>query len=180
MGKLPDSSLPSNRLGASGRRFVVLAEPDRPLPGALLTALSQRSGQVVTVKHGPEAMVELAKGAADVLIIVRPDSQMRIDELVAAVRRYHGRTACWAFSNDAAGKPRLVRINGLADPAQPPADDPSVAAKKVDRLRSLLVKVPGEPQMTGPRITEEELAMLLGPTPGELEAEDTLRDNHDE
>ena len=135
-------------------------------------------------------MVELGQQRAGMLIVVDPSEQPVLLDLIEAVNRYHPRTVCWVYeSNHASGKPQLVpfRNRTRPEPVKPqsafegvvsspaPSIDSSSPFVRVqsqvppERVRSLIVKVQGPAEVGEPLISEEELAMLLGPVPEEAE-----------
>ncbi|MEM7682260.1 MAG: hypothetical protein AAF288_09930 [Planctomycetota bacterium] len=157
------------------RRCLVLTAPQGEPPTVLLEALDRRSAEVCQARDAPGAMVELAHGPAEVLVVVEPQHSTVVDELVDAVRRYHPQTALWRFGQQD-GSPRLSefdppqRAHSVAQAPAPPVQngpDPREA------LRDLLTPSPdtaadpfGE---DGPAwISQEELAMLLGTEPASL------------
>lgn len=80
------------------RRCVVLVAKEAAPPTALLAGLSQRQVTTVLVYDPPAAMLQLAEAATTSLIIVQPQRQPRLKELVAAVEQYFPRTRIWQYA----------------------------------------------------------------------------------
>jgi hypothetical protein len=152
-----DDSIPAGEL-----RCVVLMPPGTSVPAMLLTGLSRRGASVTVVTQGPRVMVELLAQPTASVIAVEPQQQPRLEELAAAVHRYYPKTAVWQF-RVSKGQPQLSPYIGDS-PGRMAAEDPAVAAAtELKRGR----RPPAVAQDEGPLITGEELAMLLGPGPGE-------------
>lgn len=171
-----------------GTRCVVLIEAGRQTPVDLIGGLSMRGVSTTVVTDPAEAMVELARHRTGALVVVDPDRCRWLDDLTEAVRTYHARTVRWGyFSRDASGVPQLRSLE--SDHGQPTLPMKPVVTEQHDpqpryivpdpksplgraqsqipreRVRSLVVKVRSESDVDEPLISEEELAMLLGPTP---------------
>lgn len=154
------------------RRCVLLCPATgEPLTQELLRALHKRGLTVVLVTDTPRAMLELAKYGAMALIVAEPQRMRGAGELVEAVRAYRPRTVCWQYTNR-----KLAPINGhlagvrLAEPAGSTEDR---LREDHERLAELVVHAqPREREEGEPLISEDELAMLLGPMP-ELEEEES-------
>jgi len=170
------------------RRCVVWVSPGNSAPADLLGGLSRRGVAVAVVAEPARVMVELARQATGALIVVEPGSQPYLGELIRAVKTYYPKTARWCYqASQASAEGQLSKLNGQADAAtarspvqaSPPppsaqkADDPFLGnplgrvhqTGMRDRVRSLVVKVEAPDGLGEPLITEEELAMLLGPVP---------------
>jgi len=172
------------------KRCVVLVCPDGATPVDLLGGLSRRGGSSRVVVEPADVMVELARQPTGAWVVVDPEKQPGLTDLIEAVSVYHPRTVRWAYhSADVSGKAQLQPLNGRS--GDDPADDPPPPATVTtepqeteapnitspfplgrvqdqvpsDRVRSLLVKVRGPAEVGEPLISEEELAMLLGPVP---------------
>lgn len=173
-----------------GTRCVVLVGAGVSAPADLLGGLSRRGVSTVVVSEPAWAMVELARQTTGALVIVQPDRHPWLDELVQAVKTYHPRTVRWAYrSVHHSDRPQLEPLhngkleaqvkptqnkNGRADNSfrhvVPDPQSPLGRAKSQvprERVRSLVVKVEGLQGIDEPLISEEELAMLLGPAPDE-------------
>lgn len=176
----------------AGTRCVVLVDAAGAAPADLLSGLSQRGVSTVVVAEPAEAMVELNKQTSGILVVVDPESRPWLDDLVQAVRQYHPRTVRWGYrAQHPSGQ---AQLQPLADPSQTSAaqdkqtpvtdQDPDASLHFTlpnprsplgrvqsqvprERMRSLVVKVQGPAEVGEPLISEEELAMLLGPVPEE-------------
>ncbi len=159
-------------------------------PADLLSGLSKR-GVSVTVVTGPAAaMVELAREPAGALIVVEPQRQTWLHEFIEALKHYHPRTVRWGYcksgpsciaqlqpleprsNNHHSSKDQRSNANGkdkpryiVPDPKSPLGRAQSQIPR--ERVRSLVVKVQNSSEVDEPLISEEELAMLLGPGPDE-------------
>ncbi len=172
----------------SGTRCVVLAPQGGLAPADLLSGLSRRGVSTAVVADPAAVMVELARFATGALIVVQPDLQPDLPELIQAVKAYYPRTVRWCYRVDqASGKPQLGKLNGhVSDAGQgnlaltEAGNDGRLAAQRQsertplarvdhgmpnERVRSLIVKVDALPGGDQPLISEEELSMLLGPVP---------------
>lgn len=144
---------------------VVLVPRGGDAPGSLLGALSSRGFAVTVVGDEPGVMLALAelRGRRRVMVVVEPGRCSRLDELLNAVRVYHGRVLCWRFSSDDGGAARLASFE--VDRLLSEEDDRFASRdRRIDRL---LVPAPGEPMSAGQIVTQQELTMLLGPASGE-------------
>jgi len=148
-------------MGGRKGPFIVLAATAEPSRG-LVEALDRRGADVL-VRTGPvDVMVELARTEATALLVVEPASQPMTGELVDAVRTYYPEVDCWQFTPRRQGEaPRISRINGTA------GADGKVDTEAARKVAPLVVHVEGGSALDGPLISEEELAMLLGPMPGD-------------
>ncbi|GAB4196100.1 MAG: hypothetical protein Kow00105_10270 [Phycisphaeraceae bacterium] len=177
---------------STGTRCVVLAGSGVSAPGDLLEGLSSRGVGVVVVSEPAYVMLELAKRHTGAVIVIEPGRQPWLEPLDQALRHYHPKTVRWCYLKPHNGQSaRLLRLdafmsssppfgrsgNGsrddaLAFPRAHPRSPLSRAQSQIprERMRSLLVKVPGQSGTTEPLISEEELSMLLGPMPKESEA----------
>jgi hypothetical protein len=171
-------------------RCVVLIGPDGTAPADLLGGLSRRGVSSRVVAGPADVMVELARQRTGVLVVVEPGRQPGLADLIEAVKTYHPRTVRWGYrSSHPSGKAQLQPLNGqqlgdataLNEPPKPLDAAPPRATDDItrsplgriqgqvpsDRVRSLIVKVQGPAEVGEPLISEEELAMLLGPLPEE-------------
>jgi len=187
----PDSAQGTD---SADTRCVVLVCPDGVTPVDLLGGLSRRGVSSRVVAEPADVMVELARQHTGVVVVVDPARQPGLVDLIEAVITYHPRTVRWAYySAHATSKAQLLPLNGRSggedtnhnavtspdqiEPAQSPeANSPSPLGRvqsqvPPDRVRSLIVKVQGPAEVGEPLISEEELAMLLGPVPQEQEGE---------
>lgn len=175
-------------------RCLLLVGEAGAVPSSLVSALNRRGLETVILREAPEVMVELAaeqharrretNSAADLqnplsLVIVEPEQQLHIDELRQAIDTYHPGTRCWRYA--AHGRPGQASLQAFdavsaADHARVPthastdarpdknAAEPTGFVRSADqRLRSVVVRLGGVE--TTPLVSEEELAMLLGPAP---------------
>lgn len=176
-----------------GTRCVVLVGKGGSAPGDLLGGLSRRGVATVVVAEPAEVMLELARQSTGALIVVEPDGQPWLDDLVQAVRLYHPRTVRWCYrpehpsgqaqlqpladhAQDDENRPTYDHIDTLDTqdgPTHFTLPNPRSPLGRVqsqvprERMRSLVVKVQGPTEVGEPLISEEELAMLLGPVPEE-------------
>lgn len=177
---------------AAGTRCVVLVGSAGSAPADLLSGLSRRGVSTTVVVEPAGVMVELAKENNGILVVVDPDNQPWLDDLIQAVRHYHPRTVRWCYRRPhPSGQAQLLPLtdrthtgNGQNHPTPAPVSEPDVSAHYTlpnprsplgrvqsqvprERMRSLVVKVQGPTEVGEPLISEEELAMLLGPVPEE-------------
>lgn len=129
------------------------------------------------VRDEPSAMVALAELAdrqlsRRVLIVVEPSRWPRVDQLVQAVRGFHGSVYCWQFDAAEGADPMLSAFDPVRQAG--PRDHGCGALGPVGRIRRrtrpvdrLLVSAPGRELSTREVVTQQELTMLLGPAPGE-------------
>ncbi len=179
---------------SAATRCVVLICPGGMAPVDLLGGLSKRGVSSQVVADPADVMLELARQQTGALVVVDPTRQPGLVDLIEAVKAYHPRTVRWGYqSAHPTGKAQLQPLNGrpagdttLANP-QPislrsePSPEISVTSPSPlgrvqdpmppDRIRSLIVKVQGPAEVGEPLISEEELAMLLGPVPEEFGGE---------
>lgn len=178
-----------------GTRCVILTPPGGSVPARLLSGLSRRGVSMAVVADPVGVMVELSRASLGVLIVIEPDRQPNLAELIQAMITYYPRTVRWCYRAQAdSGKPGLTPLNGQkvgqetsspamgssfvgennhdAPPLDPAHRSPLARAQSDSRdrrMRSLVVKVPAPPGVDQPLISEEELAMLLGPAPDKYE-----------
>ncbi|MFA9477080.1 hypothetical protein ACERK3_02115 [Phycisphaerales bacterium AB-hyl4] len=166
-----------------GRRCIICVPPESAPPSRLLTGLSQRHVPVTVMSDAPSVMYDLSlPGGVLALIVVEPDRQPHLADLLAAVRAYYARLPLWQYRAEVDGLTRLstdepMPANESTDKAQtgePAADDakPTTPAhvvtaaddedddEEADDRRALRL-IADEPR--GPLLTAEELEMLLGP-----------------
>lgn len=174
------------------RRCVVWVPCGHVAPADLLGGLSRRDVSLTIVTEPARVMVELARQTTGVLIVVEPGGQPSLHELIRAVKTYYPRTVRWCYqARPAPGEGQLCKLNGQADAGTDRAqrqNSPPTQAKPQDegasqdsplgrvhrtetheRIRSLVVKVEAPDGLGEPLISEEELAMLLGPAPDDAE-----------
>ncbi len=178
-------------------RCVVLICPGGMAPVDLLGGLSKRGVGTQVVADPADVMIELARQTTGALVVVDPVQQSGLVDLIEAVKAYHPKTVRWGYqSAHPTGKAQLQPLNGRPagditghgprsasvpfEPSKESTDaaltSPSPLARvhaqvPSDRVRSLIVKVQGPAEVGEPLISEEELAMLLGPVPEELGGE---------
>lgn len=157
---------------------VVLVGQPEPSPKPLLAGLHRRGVRTAVVPDAPGVMVTLAGCPTNALIVLEPNSVPHLYELLAAVNRCYPKTVCWKYRVDRAGQgPQLTKLNvqelhkpvetievtsgeGVDDVAEPPtATTLHEPIKEPEVLETLL-------------ITQEEIAMLIGP------GEDYCRPGH--
>lgn len=183
---------PSGPGHAAPTHCVVLTGPNRDAPGDLLRGLSLRGVGTVVVSHPASVMVELSRQTTGAVVVVEPDRHPYLAELLHAIEKYHPRTTRWQYTaHDPSGTPQLrpmagcaedgcddgpepISINGqsrgkylVPDPKSPLGRAQAQVPR--ERVRSLVVKVHHPADADEPLISEEELAMLLGPSPEEIE-----------
>lgn len=184
----PPDSPPDLPPDSACTRCVVLVGPGGTAPTDLLGGLSRRGVGVQVVAEPAGVMVELARRRVGALIVIEPEQQPGLTDLIEAVTVYHPRTVRWGYqSAHPTGKAQLQPLNGRSvgdatglDPQPVPLPgEPAHAARVAmrsplghiqaqvppERVRSLIVKVQGPAKVGEPLISEEELAMLLGPVP---------------
>jgi hypothetical protein len=190
----PPSEPHEPSLISPGIRCVVLINPGGAAPVDLLGGLSKRGVSTQVVADAAHAMVELARQHTGALVVVNPVQQPGLVDLIEAVKTYHPRTVRWSYrSAHPKGQAQLQPLNGqsvgdaesadhkamsqpeksdqVSEVASPSPLGRVQAQVPSDRVRSLIVKVQGPAEVGEPLITEEELAMLLGPVPEELGGE---------
>jgi len=173
---------------ALGTRCVVWVPSGKAAPADLLGGLSRRGVRVVVVIEPAGVMVELARQATGMLVVVEPQSHPYLSELIRAVKSYYPKTVRWCYQAKS-GEGQLCKLNGQANAvangalptaqANPQAGEASQGnplgrvhrSGPHDRVRSLVVKVEAPDGLGEPLISEEELAMLLGPAPEDAEGE---------
>lgn len=176
---------------SAGTRCVVLVGVSGSAPTDLLGGLSRRGVSTAVVSDPAAAMVALARQSAGALVVVEPEEHAWLDDLIQALKSYHPRTVRWGYrSQHPSGIPQLQPLGEYApvepdqsQPVQPNGQgqahryivpDPKSPLGRAqaqvprERVRSLVVKVQGSSDVDEPLISEEELAMLLGPAPEEL------------
>lgn len=167
-------------------RCVILTGPGGATPADLLSGLSRRAVSSRVVAEPADVMVALGQQRTGILIIVDPVDQPGLADLIEAVTKYHPRTVRWVYeARHASGSPQLISFQDRSRPtvtgSPPPLpevepeheallDAPSPLGRvqsqvPPERVRSLIVKVQGPAEVGEPLISEEELAMLLGPVP---------------
>ena len=136
---------------------ALLVRPGHEPPKALIEGLRQRGARTFTISDLPAVMVTLAQQPVNVLVVTDAPHWHALPQLIAAVRRYHPRVRLWRFEWDATQrKARLSRLtNGM------PNRDAAAAVEK----KSGEPRAPAPRPMAEPLITQEELAMLIGPSP---------------
>ena len=154
--------------GLTGGRCIVLGRPGGNIPADLLSALGARGLVVEVVLAAPDAMVELAAGPVVALIVVEPQFQPRIDELVAAVHRNFPHTVCWqCVLRNGDERPKLDRLNGHAGADfTSPLEPQQRSSGKQDNAQDSQPKDESDAHSettVDPLISDEELDMLLRP-----------------
>ncbi|MEM9881487.1 MAG: hypothetical protein AAF800_01045 [Planctomycetota bacterium] len=165
-------------------RCVLLVGEAGAVPSSLVAALDRRGMDIRIVRQPPAVMLELADRPAESqpangdpqaavpcpdrsLVVVEPQHQPRADELRSTLASYHPTVRVWAYH--AHGPDGGASLEPYDPPPAPDPDDPParpVVKGANQRLRSLVVRVDAEPPADpGPLISEDELAMLLGPPP---------------
>jgi hypothetical protein len=145
------------------------------VPSSLVGALTRRGMQIVIAREAPRVMLELAAAGSDdaeagdagpvgvSVVFVEPEGRPRIDEMRYALATYFPAVRCWQYqSSGSDGRPRLEAFD------LPEAEASPIAHVKTaeHRLRSVVVRAEPRPGPdTGPLVSEEELAMLLGDDP---------------
>ena len=159
-------------------------------PSALIRALASRGLEPIVVRDAYEAMTRVAGVPARVLVVQDPGRQPMLDRLIAAMGRWHSRVELWAYS-EVAGRGRvspLVRRSSAAlspqpqRPSKPQRTPPGARAngsesKPVrtangdanhDAVQDLAREADRDAaRFDPPQLTQEELAMLLGPAEGD-------------
>ena len=175
---------------SAGTRCVVVVGACGSAPTDLLGGLSRRGVSTAVVSDPAAAMVTLARQATGALVVVEPDQHVWLGELIQALKSYYPRTVRWGYrsqhpsgipqlqplsecAHDGACHPQSDQPNGHGQPARYIVPDPKSPLGRAqaqiprERVRSLVVKVQGSSEVDEPLISEEELAMLLGPVPEE-------------
>jgi len=177
---------------------VVIVPSNAPAPDGLMKALSLKGFGAIVVDDAAMAMAHVVSGQPTALIVVEPSKQAAADPLVAAVLSSVAGVHCWAYQAQAAPAshypaglsdyviaspspspqpnqahatpPNSADLEGVST-AMPTHDEawhasPPPAPPSAEDLRGL------SRQREGVLVTEEELAMLLGPTPDESAQQD--------
>lgn len=188
-------------------RCVVLVGRGRPFPEALLAALARRDTEYHVVSNPAGVMVNLAVGPVGAVIINEPEQIAGVEEMLAAIARYFPRTGCWRFERVGEGKSRLTKIPGKEGATRIKASEPRVvvgaggagpgARSGAGRVGSLVgggdavagtiglsPQRQGSCQVSreesfpaGPLVTQDELAMLIGPQFGDGSEEEEDENN---
>ncbi|MEM6459944.1 MAG: hypothetical protein AAF710_11210 [Planctomycetota bacterium] len=172
-------------------RCVLLVGEAEAVPSSLVAALDRRGMDIRIVRQPPAVMLEMADhppeyapdhpperrpangNAADPtpcpdrsLVVVEPQHQPRAGELRRALAAYHPTVRVWAYhAHGPDGGASLEPFPAGPETPAEPAEPPRVKGAN-QRLRSLVVRVDAEPTPDpGTLISEDELAMLLGPPP---------------
>jgi hypothetical protein len=172
-------------------RCVLLVGEAAAVPSSLVGALDRRGMEIAITRQPPQVLVELLEAgvvaqprtgnaehrgtaAREIsIIMVEPEHQPRIGELRRTVAQYFPGVRCWRYeSGTQSQRPRLTAFDeepcGSAEPPTLEATDDAPAHLKAagQRLRSVLIQVDRpHPELDGPLVSEEELAMLLSPGP---------------
>ena len=169
---------------------MVLTGASGAAPADLLSGLSTRGVSTVVVNHPASVMVELAKQTTGAMVVVEPDRHPYLSSLIQAVGTYHPMAVRWGYTAaDPSGTPQLRPLEDRESNHTPTETDetddrPTGQGKYLvpdpksplgraqaqvprERVRSLVVKVQQITDADEPLISEEELAMLLGPMPDE-------------
>jgi len=188
---MAENPTPTDASMTAGTRCVVLTGASGMAPADLLAGLSHRGVNTVVVSDPAAVMVEMARQKTGVLVVVHPDKHPWLKELADAIRAYHPRCVRWGYDESENGKsPRLYPLNeqsacvigqveaGVDGPVHSETRHPGYlvpdpksplgraqAQIPRERVRSLVVKVQEGGPAHEPLISEEELAMLLGPMP---------------
>lgn len=170
--------------GSNLSRCVLLVGVAGAVPSNLAGALDRRGLEIAIARQPPEVMSELADGGVSSVVVVEASQQERVDELVDAVTTYYPQTRCWGYTSREHGgsirldplshvSPRSGRVangQGVVSSPQEEAAPQAHVKSAGQRLRSLVVKAELKPSTDdGPLVTEEELAMLLGPDSVDLD-----------
>lgn len=164
-------------------RCVLLVGVAGAVPSSLAGALDRRGLEIAIARQPPEVMTELAEGGVSSLVVVEASQQERVDELVDAVTTYYPQTRCWGYtSREQGGSIRLDPLSHVSPRSGVVSDGQGMVSSPRDgsahahvkgagqRLRSLVVKADLRHDAgDGPLVTEEELAMLLGPDSVDLD-----------
>ena len=136
-------------------------------PAGLRAALEKKGLTVVRVDTPATVMLELARSAATAVLLIEPEQCAQRDELLGAIRKHHPKVACWWYRRGDSESSWLGWFTGDgqeaglgAEPGQADADAPDQVRSPSQRGRSML---DGSHEQPAPLISEEELAMLLGP-----------------
>ncbi|MEX0655048.1 MAG: hypothetical protein WD534_00340 [Phycisphaeraceae bacterium] len=172
---------------AEGRRCVVWVPPEGAAPTRLLAGLALRQVPAAVVLDAPSVMLQLAgnsPGAVVALIVVEPEDQPHLHELLAAVRTYHPGLAMWQYRAEGGGLTRLsLEPETEAEPIQAGDSADTVDEQSLAHVGPRTGSRPHSPSPAAtsvyaddrpahrrlneadrtPLISPEELDMLLGP-----------------
>ena len=166
-------------------RCLVLTGKNATVSKELLRGLIKRGSRLHVVDEACRLLVELAQEAAGVVILASPQQIHGLRELLAALKQYYPRTACWRCET-VNGQTRLLRVhkatafrdrsgaassststqmNALtstrhhgAKPESLKRSSPHAAGDEAFELR-----LTSDTRPVYPLITQEEMAMLIGP-----------------
>ncbi len=148
------------------------------VPSNLVAALDQRGITVGITRTAPEVMAELAGGQVASVVVVEPERQARAQELYDAARAYHPQVRFWAYAPQAPGREAtlsdfadnsgqtLEKAGSAANPCYSPAYQESHTCSNVtgESSSDIGLRPPADTTDDDPSlVTEQELAMLLGP-----------------
>ncbi|MEM9915245.1 MAG: hypothetical protein AAF911_09800 [Planctomycetota bacterium] len=182
----PAGSVPSENTSA---RSSVAGSGSGPGSGARRHASSARHHDSTGTRSSSPPTGEAPAAPSLSIVVVEPQQQPRIGELREAVAAYYPAVRCWqyhargpeghaslealepAVSSASAGQDFVdasdSKPHTLEEQETPPPAGETARVKGANqRLRSLVVQVDDpRPSNDGPLVSEEELAMLLGPDP---------------
>jgi len=152
------------------RRCVVVAGEGWSVPGALAGALERRRIETIVVADAASAMVELALGQFDILLIVEPGECGECEQLLAAALTYYPNVLQWQYESGHGSAGRLSAVGGRQGSA-------AVTGEAEQQLAALASPGRDEDEalddLAPPLVSAEELAMLLGSDdPGEDDLDD--------
>lgn len=147
------------------------------VPSNLVAALGQRGITAGIARTAPEVMAELAGGQVASVVVVEPERQARAQELYAAASTYHPQVRFWAYAPQAPGREATLSVfadkTGQTPEKSGPASNPcyssaykesppSSAATRASNAHAGPQADTDTTEDDPLRVTEQELAMLLG------------------
>lgn len=163
--------------GSPAVRCVVLVPKDTAAPEKLIAGLRGRGAEVCVAADAPAVMVELAAGAAAV-VLHEPERIIRVDELRDAIKKYHPKISHWQSGADAKGGVKLEAMKNGGKAGAMAREQAATPTKQAETPAQRSARPPtrvngatggrGKPASEdSPLVTPEEMEMLLGPVEDE-------------
>lgn len=142
-------------MSAAGPEFVLLTPPDAgSTPRAVLDECAASGMTLRHVFDAPAVMVALHEGATGV-VVIDPQRIAWVDELAAAVRAYYPDVELRCYGRgEWRGEWRGDEPDAMRDAGRPVATSPPSA-------------MPRDITSTADLLSDEEMAMLMSPLPGQ-------------
>ena len=157
----------NDRIDGERRQCVVCLPSSTPMPQPLLGELARRSVPVTLANDPPAVMLALAQRASLAMILVEPEQQPHLRELLSAVREHHPSVRLWSYRAGAGGLRRFDAADreAPADQGATSADHPhhGLTHAQAQALTGGGDSGVAAAEPRAPLVTAEELQMLLGP-----------------